>query len=534
MKNKKTLHLIAFSLAVLFLATSLPMITIAETAATAANAEQALLAEIDAMLAEDREPGEIVISMIDDLSREQAMSVFEDIGLSSSCVSVEGYRADESDNYWFEIVVAESQMRQTLFDLSCHGYVASAIPNFIATMNSIEIESATNDELSNADEQAAASVTLDSYDPLTTSWAMDKMGVATAWSYGLRGDESIVIAVADTGYVPHTDINCVDTRMVANVTTYDSDTQTFGTDITDESGHGTFIVGLIGASLNASGSNGVCKSITIVPIKISVYNEEVNKHRSNATYMQQAFKHAKSIGADIINLSFTISSEDGYNEIVSSGYNGLVVTSAGNEGVDLINSEKNRGKISVGSNWIVVGNSDENDNPNENSNYSSAYVHLFAPGTSLKGINNSGTGLRSATWSGTSFSAPHVAAAAAMLMWYVPHYTPVQIKQLIMDSVTPVEALSDKCVSGGRLSLTGIVDALFALDRPAYCLGDPNGSGTINTADYFLLKRTLLGTYEATDQQIATMDVNKDGRVNIADYVLLKRHVLHTFCIPVM
>lgn len=61
--------------------------------------------------------------------------------------------------------------------------------------------------------------------------------------------------------------------------------------------------------------------------------------------------------------------------------------------------------------------------------------------------------------------------------------------------------------------------------------GDIDGNGVINSFDYMLLKRSVLGTSVLTDQQKAAADINKDGVVNSFDYALLKRSVLGTYVI---
>ena len=60
-------------------------------------------------------------------------------------------------------------------------------------------------------------------------------------------------------------------------------------------------------------------------------------------------------------------------------------------------------------------------------------------------------------------------------------------------------------------------------------LGDLSGDGKINSVDYLLLKRCVLGTFKLTDEQFAAADINRDNKVNSIDYLLLKRHVLGTY-----
>ena len=77
---------------------------------------------------------------------------------------------------------------------------------------------------------------------------------------------------------------------------------------------------------------------------------------------------------------------------------------------------------------------------------------------------------------------------------------------------------------GYRLYEEALADALIRLD-----LGDANLDGRINTADYALVKRHVMGLLTTLHEDYA--DVNRDGKLGIADYVLIKRHVMKTHTI---
>ncbi len=59
--------------------------------------------------------------------------------------------------------------------------------------------------------------------------------------------------------------------------------------------------------------------------------------------------------------------------------------------------------------------------------------------------------------------------------------------------------------------------------------GDMNSNGKMDTADYVLLKRSVLGTFKPDDLQKTVGDVDRNGKINVADFTLVKRHVLGTF-----
>lgn len=47
-----------------------------------------------------------------------------------------------------------------------------------------------------------------------------------------------------------------------------------------------------------------------------------------------------------------------------------------------------------------------------------------------------------------------------------------------------------------------------------------------------MVKRSVLGKYELDKTQKYAADVNENGRVDAADYAMVKRHVLGTYQIP--
>ncbi|HBR31313.1 MAG: GDSL-type esterase/lipase family protein [Eubacteriales bacterium] len=60
-------------------------------------------------------------------------------------------------------------------------------------------------------------------------------------------------------------------------------------------------------------------------------------------------------------------------------------------------------------------------------------------------------------------------------------------------------------------------------------LGDANLDGSVTAADYYIIKRNFLGTYEIPLVKKRYADVNGDGQINASDYIKVKRHFLGTY-----
>ncbi|WP_243467072.1 dockerin type I repeat-containing protein [Acetivibrio straminisolvens] len=60
--------------------------------------------------------------------------------------------------------------------------------------------------------------------------------------------------------------------------------------------------------------------------------------------------------------------------------------------------------------------------------------------------------------------------------------------------------------------------------------GDLNGDGRVNSTDFSLLKRYLLGNISVFPHErgAEAADLNLDGRINSTDYSILKRYLLNS------
>lgn len=53
--------------------------------------------------------------------------------------------------------------------------------------------------------------------------------------------------------------------------------------------------------------------------------------------------------------------------------------------------------------------------------------------------------------------------------------------------------------------------------------GDLNDNGIIDTMDYIMAKRCVMGTYSLSDSKMELADVDGSGNITVVDYVMIKR-----------
>jgi len=232
--------------------------------------------------------------------------------------------------------------------------------------------------------------------------------------------------------------------------------------------HGTMMSGIIAAVRNnGKGINGINDHARIMMLKLY---SNIREMRNDD--LAPAIRYAVDHGARVISMSFG-KTFSWHREAVDSAVqyamsrNVLLVHAAGNNGMDL-DADSNSFFPSpvylhggVAPAWITVGASGyRNDSTLAApfSNYGHKSVDVFAPGVQITStLPHSGL----AVWDGTSEATPVVAGLAALIWTYYPQLTPVQVREIIMQSVVKTTLLKNKCQSGG------IVNAYNALKLAA-------------------------------------------------------------------
>lgn len=265
----------------------------------------------------------------------------------------------------------------------------------------------------------------------------------------------------------------------------------------DGSAHGTGVAGIAAAATNNNlGMAGIGFHTKFMPIKI--FRSADNLSRNS----YEAIIYAADKGCDVINLSwgnsgnFSQFAQDIINYAVLEK-DVVVVAAAGNT-----NAELNFFPASY-DNVTSVGFVNGSDVRDPNATYSD-YIDLVAPGVSIYTTQNNNTYNRDG---GSSYAAPMVAGAAALIRSVHPDWNALQVMEQLRiksDDIYNVSNNSDFKYKFGKGRLN-IFKALADFDDPAIRISDVTYSNGLEEAAYF--GDTLTISLEFTNYLEATDNV---------------------------
>ncbi|MCF6744407.1 hypothetical protein E9529_08980, partial [Blastococcus sp. KM273128] len=242
--------------------------------------------------------------------------------------------------------------------------------------------------------------------------------------------------------------------------------------------HGTSVSGVVGARAgNGSGHAGVAPGVSIMPLVAG------GGSTVDIFLCAKAIRYAVDHGADVVNASWggqisgppleALRSAVAYAE----AHGVLVVAAAGNDGGNRDTNPVYPASLTE-ANVVTVGSSTPADTVAAHSGWGATSVDLFAPGTRVAAPWNDG-GMRLVD--GTSFAAPHVAAAVALYRAVLPTASAAELKQAVLADTDRVAAFAGRSVTGGRLTLARVGD--HAGDTVRYAFSSMTaGAGTVTPA----------------------------------------------------
>jgi subtilisin family serine protease len=317
-------------------------------------------------------------------------------------------------------------------------------------------------------------------DPIfSQQWNLAKVGVSTAWAQ--TDGASVVVAVLDSAI----NFTGFDGFCTSVVSPYDAIAQTEGLadlNTTAEFGHGTHVAGTIAqCTNNATGVAGIAPGASLMPVRVLS-----DDGSGTSSELARGIDWAVDHGADIINLSLGADCESTWptcNDLVvdlaierASSAGVLLVASSGNSALSYVSyPSAHPDVVSVGATtsddavWYVK--------PGEGSNQGSS-LDFVAPGV---GILQETTKLGTYDYfggTGTSMAAPHVSAAAALLLSVDPTLTADAVVSILTNTAVDVGGPGfDTATGWGRIA----VDAAVAAALPPEPSEDPCGFGPCDT-----------------------------------------------------
>lgn len=334
---------------------------------------------------------------------------------------------------------------------------------------------------------------------------LENSNIQAAWDAGLTG-EGVSVAVIDSGLnISHLDVPVKvargryyyyrekeDGRWTFTVNGVTKRYGYYSSDyIMDNLGHGSMVSGIIAANTNnrsdsyTGGIAGAAPNATIIPIRCFTATQgHIGGYASN---LISGVNYAVQNGADIINMSWGLREESLSlkNALTTAANSGcILIAAAGNDGTSAIQYP------AVYDNVISVGSVDRTGTLSDFSQRSGK-VNICAPGGNNSGTRQPIYSLGSSSSSainygvGTSFSAPLIAGAAALLKEHDPTMTQQDFLALLRDNSDPVttQTQADQAYVGyGTLNMGRLLDATGHTGSMLRYEGD--GSLTVRSAYY--------------------------------------------------
>lgn len=333
------------------------------------------------------------------------------------------------------------------------------------------------------------------------STGLDNINALPAFEAGGSG-EGITVGIVDTG------IDLLQPDLVGKISSASADVDLTrrGPSAQDEDSHGTEVAGIIGASRSDFGVLGVAFGATLLAARADLPDPCEEDGEEFVCFsdgnIARGIRLALANGARVINISlggeaFGFQVRDAIRAAAAA--DALVIISAGNDGeVDPSGFAQIALDPLVRGHVLVVGATTQTDLIADFSNRAGnlAEVFLVAPG---QGINSTTLSSSCAPPSGpgacivfgiagTSFAAPHVAGAAAVLAQLFPNLSGAEIAEILLLSAKDLGAAGvDSIFGNGLLDLGAAIRPIGTTSVPTSADGSssaPVDGGTATSAAF--------------------------------------------------
>jgi subtilisin family serine protease len=234
-------------------------------------------------------------------------------------------------------------------------------------------------------------------------------------------------------------------------------------DLSDSTGHGTAMAGIIAAARNDRGITGVCPMCRLMIVKVTGVSGQ-------AFYPDIAagVRYAAKNGADVISISLrgTVNSSILWKAISEASHKAIVVSGAGNDGSTTPVYPGAYDRV------LAVAATGKNDTKLESSNHGN-WVDVAAPGDELRTCRRGG-----GYWSrsGTSVAAAVAAGLAGLLRCQHADWSPEQVRVHIMrtaDCVNEKKPQNRHQLGSGRINADRALGTAEGVSSTHGCCGLP-------------------------------------------------------------